>query len=106
MIFRQSLLKTWMRCPLIYYWENVQGEQREEMSASAWGTCMHEAVMKMEMAYSLQVGLDTFNDLWEKAEYDYLLPRTNHKSYSDNGQRAIRDWWFLIQWESDVVLAR
>lgn len=106
MLFRQSTLKTWQRCPLIYYWEQIGGLQREEMSATSWGTCMHEAVMKMEMAYDVQVGLDTFNTLWDKAEYDYLLPRQTHKGYSDQGQRAIRDWWFLIQWEADVVLAR
>jgi hypothetical protein len=105
-LFRQSLIKTWVRCPLILYWEQIEGLQREEMSASTWGTCMHEAVMKMEMAYDWQVGHDVFTDLWDKAEYDYLLPRTSHKSYLDMGHRAIRDWWFLIQWESDVVLAR
>jgi hypothetical protein len=51
------------------------------MSATSWGTCMHEAVMKMEMAYDGRSVIDTFNDLWEKAEYDYLLPRQTHKGY-------------------------
>lgn len=106
MIFHQSTLKTWGRCPLQYYWQTVKQSPREEMSASVWGTCMHEAIMKMEMSRDLQVGLDLFMDLWDKAEYDVLLPRQSHSGYLDMGQRALRDWWFLIQWESDVVLAR
>lgn len=111
MIVRQSTLKTWMDCNLKYYFQHDQKVQREQSSALSWGTAIHEAVLAMEVARDLQVGIDRFCAIWDdlpahSLDYDYLLPRNSHLGYRENGITALRNWWSLIQWESDVVLGR
>lgn len=95
----------------MWHWQKQPGVQREQSSALSFGTALHDAVMVMEQAQDLQRGLDRFRETWDDLsildiEYDYLMPRNSHASYLDQGLRSIRDWWFLIQWESDVVLGR
>lgn len=65
----------------------------------------------MEEARSLTGGLERFQATWDDlsildVEYDYLMPRNSHNGYREDGIRILTDWWKLIQWESDVVLAR
>jgi hypothetical protein len=111
MILRQSMIKDWMRCPLAYRFRYVDELEREQSSALSFGTVLHDAVFVMENAQDLNVGLDRFRSTWNDlsildVEYDYLLPRKSHQSYQDDGVRILEDWWALIQWEADLVLAR
>lgn len=111
MIVRQSTLKTWMECNLKYYWQHEQQAQREQSSALSWGSTIHEAVLAMEVAGDLQVGIDKFCAVWDDLpahglDYDYILPRNTHLGYREMGINSLRAWWGLIQWESDVVLGR
>lgn len=77
----------------------------------SFGTAIHDAVMRMEMAYDPDVGVRRFREMWDDLaafdlDYDYLIPRNDHRTYADLGHKILRDWWQLIQWESDVVLGR
>ena len=65
MIVRQSTLKTWMECNLKYYWQHEQSAQRDQSSALSWGSTIHEAVLAMEVAGDLQVGIDKFCAVWD-----------------------------------------
>lgn len=116
MKFRQSTIKLFTECALRYRFQE-EGAEREQSSAMSFGTVIHEAVLAMEVAYNAQAGIDKFNSMWDhldtsfdqfgrNLDYDYLLPRNSHVGYRELGHKILRDWWMLIQWESDVVLAR
>jgi CRISPR/Cas system-associated exonuclease Cas4 (RecB family) len=99
-----------MECALRYRFQ-AEGAEREQSSAMSFGTAIHDAVMQMELAYDPQVGVDRFEAIWNDLpafdlDYSYILPRNSHSGYMDMGHKILRDWWALIQWESDVVLAR
>jgi hypothetical protein len=111
LIIRQSTLKTWSDCQLKYFWQNEKKAPREQSSALSWGTTIHEAVLAMEVAGDLQVGLNRFCEIWDNLEnhgleYAYILPRNSHLGYRELGINALRNWWGLIQWESDIILGR
>lgn len=110
MLIRQSTVKTWAECPLRFKFQQ-EGAVREQNASASFGTAIHDAVLRMEVAGDLQVGLDRFKLTWTDLDvlgiaYDFLQPRTSHNGYFDLGQQVIRDWWALIQWESDKVIAR
>jgi len=110
MQFRQSTIKLFTECSLRYRFQD-QGAPREQSSAMSFGTAIHDAVMQMELAYDPQVGIDRFTAIWQHLadfdlDYDYLIPRYDHSTYTDLGYRILRDWWSLIQWDTDIVLAR
>jgi hypothetical protein len=109
---RQSTIKQFMECPLRYKFAE-EGAPREQSSALSFGTVIHEAVLHMETApdNNLAVGIAKFDSMWDNLEahnlaYDYLMPRNTHDGYREMGRKILRDWWSLIQWESDVVLGR
>ena len=111
MIIRQSTIKQFMDCSLKYKFSHEDGIEREQSSALSFGTVIHDAVLVMEVQQSLAAGLARFDEMWDNLEkydlrYDYLMPRNTHSGYRDMGHKILRDWWMLIQWESDVVLAR
>jgi CRISPR/Cas system-associated exonuclease Cas4 (RecB family) len=110
LIVRQSTIKQYAECALRYKF-SAEGAEREQSSAMSFGTAIHEAVLLMEVKYDLRAGMAHFDAMWDDLEayglqYDYLIPRYNHKTYRDLGHKILKDWWMLIQWESDVVLAR
>ena len=111
MLIRQSTIKQFMECALKYKFAHEDGVAREQSSALSFGSVIHEAVFTLETNGDLQVGLDLFDRMWDnlgayQLQYDYLLPRNSHDGYRELGHRILRDWWQLIQWESDIVLGR
>ena len=110
---RQSDLKTFQRCPLQFKFSKVDGLPRAQSAALTYGTVMHAAVLEMEEAQSLEVGLDAFERYWIDPEAlevgltpTEYLKGTSWKKYHEEGPRILRDWWGIIQWESDDVIAR
>lgn len=112
-----------MACSLQYKFTHEDGVQREQSSALSFGTVIHDAVLVMEVQQSLTAGVARFDELWDNLgrynqagqiaapgeitlAYDYLMPRNSHQGYRDLGHKILRDWWQLIQWESDIVLGR
>jgi len=113
MHIRQSDIATWQRCPLLYRFSRTPGTVREQSGALTFGTILHDAVMHMEIAQDLQVGLDRFTQHWleptlldPELEIDYYLKMTSWAKYKDDGPKIVKDWWSIIQWENDVVLGR
>lgn len=116
MIIRQSTIKQYMQCALRYKFES-EGAPREQSSALSFGTVIHECVEYMErlldsgLNEALTKALAKFDIMWTNLErydlaYDYLIPRNTHQGYAELGHKILRDWWAIIQWESDIVLAR
>lgn len=110
MEFRQSSIKLFTECALRYKFQSM-GAEREQSSAMSFGSTLHDAILRMEIEYDAEVGVRRFDQIWDNLEawgwqYDYMIPRYSHQSYRELGYKVLRDWWSLIQWETDIVLAR
>ena len=108
---RQSDLSSYMRCPKQYWFQRDGIYPREQSSALSFGTAIHDAVLEMEVARDLKVGLDRYKAIWNNLEahdlaYDYILPRNSHEGYQAMAKQILGDWWQIIQWDQDVVLGR
>lgn len=113
MRLRQSDLKTWGDCPLRWKFANVDGLPREQSCALTFGSIIHEAVLFLETTRDLAGALDRFREWWlEPASLDPTyeiqrwLPKRTYQGYLTDGERILADWWSLIEWDNDVVLAR
>lgn len=115
---RQSDLKTFARCPLQFRFEHIDGLPREQGGASVFGTVMHEAVLLLEETRDLAAAQAWFKQAWanpadpvtgvgpDRGRIDYWERGQSHAKGFDNAERILRDWWSIIQWETDHVLAR
>lgn len=112
---RQSDLKLWSRCPLAWRYQNVDKLPRSQGGSAVFGTVLHELVLELETTKDLPAVLAGFERYWldpvaylgeEKGRIDYYERGRSWRKFNDMGPRILADWWALIQWESDVVLAR
>lgn len=113
MIIRQSTLKTFDKCALMYRWQHVDGVPRQQSASLTYGSLIHEAVLMLETTRDLVSTVAWFVSAWTDPEsinpeykLDYFVRGTNWKKYMEQGQTTLRNWWSLIQWDSDVVLGR
>jgi hypothetical protein len=115
MQLRQSDLKTWARCPLSWRYQHIDGLPRSQGGSSVFGSLLHDCVLYLETTRDLPGALDRFHTGWldpiallgqDKGQIDYYERGRNWKKFSDEGPKILKDWWGLIQWESDTVLAR
>lgn len=109
----QSDLKTWMACPLRWRYQNIDQLPREQSASLTFGSLMHEAVLMLETTGDLIAAITFFTNAWDdpttvdpKYKIDYYVRATNWKKYAELGPKILRDWWGLIQWDSDVILGR
>lgn len=110
---RQSLLKLWQICPLQYRYSEVDGLPREQSSALTFGSLVHHAVLLLETTGDLEATVQWFKGAWADpaavaAEYEITewIKGTSYAKYARDGEAILRDWWSIIRWESDTVLAR
>ena len=110
---RQSDLKLWQRCPLMYRYQNIDHLPREQSGSLSFGSIIHLCVLHLEVEQDLAAAIAMFRKFWAEpssvdAEFkvDFYVRGTNWKKYLAEGERILRHWWSLIQWESDVVLGR
>lgn len=113
MRLRQSDLKLFSRCPLAWRFQNIDHQPREQSGSLTFGTLIHAAVLRLEVSRDVEGAVDWFHQAWhdpagieEGLEPTYYVRGTSWRAYLDSGERVLRDWWSLIQWERDVVLAR
>lgn len=112
MIIRQSMLKTWQSCPLKIHWER-KGLDRLQSGSVIFGSVIHDVMLWMEVNQDVDGAVERFKEFWARPELldptfriDYYVRGTNWKKYLEKGERVIRDWWNIIQWETDLVLGR
>jgi len=110
---RQSDLKTWMKCPLQYRYRHIDGLQEEQAGSSIFGSIIHDCVLYMEENADLPGAIERFKKFWlDPSELDptyrvdYYVRGTNWKKFMEDGPRVLTDWWSVISWETDLVLAR
>jgi len=67
----------------------------------------------MEVNRDLDGAIDRFRDYWldpsqldPSYEIQRWLPKRSFEGYSNDGVRILRNWWAIIEWESDVIVGR
>lgn len=106
MRIRQSDIKTWQRCPLLYRFEKIDGLRGEEHSAAPFGTALHESIKYLEENGDIESAKLRFKDLWTSAEFDTFLKGTSFTSYMDKGLDILDRWWDIQQWNASKIIAR
>jgi hypothetical protein len=113
MIIRQSTMKQWMECPLKVRFAHIDMLQREQSGSLIFGSIVHDCVLFLEESGDLEAALDRFKTFWAQPhlldpEYriDYYVRGTNWRKFLEKGEDLLRRWWHIIQWETDLVLAR
>lgn len=113
MIVRQSDLKTWQKCPLMYRWQNLEKLPRLQSGSLTFGSIIHDVVLWLEQTGDVDGAVARFEKFWLQPELldpeyqiDYYVKGTNWKKFMDKGRDLIPRWWNIIQWETDHVLAR
>jgi len=116
-VVRQSDLKLFSECALKWKYQNIDGLRRTQSGATIFGSIIHDCVLQLETGTPVETVVLEFCAMWDNPEayndkfednmrIDYYLRATNWKKYREEGIRIIRTWWDIIQWESDIVLAR
>lgn len=110
---RQSDLKTWMRCPLQYRWMHIDKLPREVGGSSVFGSVIHDCVLHMETSGDLNAAIRRFEKAWMDPtildpEYviDYFERGRSWRKFAVLGPKILSDWWSIIQWDTDLTLAR
>lgn len=113
MIVRQSDLKTWAKCPLMYRFQNIDGLPREQSGSLTYGSIIHDCVLWMELHQDVEGAIERFKELWLAptllgSEYaiQYYVRGTNWRRFMERGPKLLRDWWGIISWDSALVLGR
>lgn len=113
MIIRQSSIKQWQECPLRFRYTHIDGLEREQSGAVVFGSIIHDCVLFLETAKDLDATVERFEKFWANPELldpeyriDYYVRGTNWKKYLDSGRDILRRWWSIIQWDSDLTIAR
>lgn len=116
---RQSDLKTWAKCPLIYRWEHIENLSRLQSGSLTFGSIMHDVVLWMETnplpdgQPDIEGAIARFHHLWadparlgDEYPIDYYVAGTNWRKFSEKGPQILRNWGAIIRWDSALVLAR
>lgn len=113
MIVRQSAIKTWMECPTKYKFAIIDGVRREQSGSLTYGSILHDCVLFLEQSHDLDATLQRFKEFWNdptlldpEYQIDYYVKGTNWKKYADEGVEVLKNWWAIIQWDSDLTLGR
>lgn len=113
MVVRQSDLKNWQKCPLIWRYQHIDKLPRMQSGSLTYGSIIHDCVYFLETTRDLPGAIARFYAFWDTPtaldpEYkiDYFVRGTNWKKYYELGPAILRHWWNIIQWDADAVIAR
>lgn len=115
---RQSDLKTWQKCPLIYRFQNIDKLPREQSGSLTYGSILHHCIQWMEEHrhlgdQALEQAIVLFQELWIQPtrldptyQPQYYVRGTNWKKFMESGPKVLADWWSIFSWDAGVVLGR
>lgn len=112
MLFRQSLLKTWMACPLQAKFAHIDGLPQPENYKAAFGTVIHYCLEQFNttLAGDVEAAVEMFEDLWASPDKlglnPTVMPRmTSYGGLRQRGPEILRDYARRLDWENRRVLA-
>lgn len=112
MRFRQSLLKTWMTCPMQAKFAHIDGLPQPENFKAVFGTIIHYALEQYNtvLAGDVEAAIAIFEDLWLNPEKlglnPTVMPRmTTYGGLRQKGPEILWDYHRRLEWENRTVLA-
>lgn len=110
---RQSDLKLWNQCPLKYRYTHIDKLPRQQSGSLTFGSIIHDCVLYLETTHDLAGAITRFQEHWLNPELldasytvDHYVRGTSWKKYAELGPKLLHDWWALIQWDADAIIAR
>lgn len=96
-----------------YRFQNIDRLPREQSGSLVWGSILHDCVLYLETTGDLDGTIQRFQHYWARPEdldpeyrVDYYVRGTNWKKFMEKGPIVLTNWWSIISWETDLVLAR
>lgn len=97
----------------MWRFQNLDKLPREQSGSLSFGSIIHDCVLFLETSQDVEAAVQKFQSAWidpttVDPEYriDYYVKGTNWKRFMEKGEKVIRGWWEIIQWDSDITLAR
>lgn len=116
---RQSDLKMWGKCPLIYKFTYLDQLPREQGGSATFGTIIHDCTLWMETNFDsdgrpdLAGAITRFQEFWIQPtlldptiQPNYYERGRSWKTFMDKGPTILSNWHKIISWDSALVLAR
>lgn len=110
---RQSDLKLWQKCPLMFKFSKIDQLPREQSGSLTYGSILHHCAEHLEVYRDLDATIALFQELWidpsqlePRLAVDYYVKGTSWKKFMESGPKVLSDWWKIISWDSALVLAR
>lgn len=111
MIVHASDIKSFGRCPQAWHLERL-GYPRKQLSATAYGSVMHQAIHVLERTGDLDKAIDTFKHYWSPANIeaicapvDIWIRRDTYGSLASRGAETLRRFHDLLQYDDSELLA-
>ncbi len=110
MIFRQSLISTWLGCPLQAKFKEIDLLPRRQSGKATFGTVMHHCLEKFNKGLPLDETVALFYHLWENPEVlnaapDYWPRMITYGGLREKGPEILRLYAEKVKWENRTVIA-
>lgn len=110
---RQSDIKLWLKCPLAWRFANVEKLPRLQGGALTYGSILHDCVFHLETTRDLDAAIERFERFWREPTLldpsygvEYYHRGASWVKYATEGPEVLRHWAKIIEWDSELVLAR
>lgn len=113
MIFRQSLIKTWMSCPLQAKFKVIDGLPDPQNAKATFGSIIHYVLLENFVRsdhMDVEKAVAQFEHLWSNPDTmgltpDYWPKYTNFSGLMEKGREIIRDFASGRKWETRKIVA-
>ena len=110
MLVNQSMLKTWMTCPLQAKFQYEDQLPRLQNAKASFGTCIHHALEDYNKTGNVGAAISLFKDTWahpEKlgVEPDYWPKFTNYAQLREKGVEILKEYDEQQKWDGRTVIA-
>jgi hypothetical protein len=111
MLFRQSLLRTWMECPLQAKFAHIDRLPGKQGSKATFGSAVHLALEHYNRTTDVDAAVRLFLDAWEDPgavlgqEIDVWNKFSTFGGLRERGIQCIRAYADRMRWEQRTVIA-
>ena len=111
MIIHQSDLKSWARCGEQHR-RQLNGDRGKQLSATAFGSVMHNALHTLERHRDLDLAIKTFEYYWHPLNIEMVcepveewILKQSYSSLLGKGRETLKRYWDLKRYDDEEVLA-
>lgn len=106
-----SLIETWMKCPLQARFKYLERLPTKKTSRMTFGICVHAALEHYNNTGDIEASIEMFLDLWDNPEKVNAVPEiwpkgTTHGGFRERGLEMLKDYDERQGWEKRIILAQ